>query len=119
MIFFARLASHNRVVILGIKDNIMNTTIYSPGIGAAFLILFNLLYFVLIMLLVSLFIERIWIGRSQWMILPLIAISFTVFFLHPRLFLRIMEAVTGSFSISGLLVITGFGILSGMVMSSL
>jgi hypothetical protein len=93
--------------------------ISSPGIGAAFLILFNLLYFVLIMILSSLFIERIWIGRSQWVILPFIAFSFALFFLHPRMFLHIIEAVAGPFSIQGILVVTGFGILAGMVMSSL
>jgi len=94
-------------------------TLSSPGIGAAFLILFNLLYFVLIMNLVSLFIERIWIGRSQWLILPMIALSVAVFFVHPALFLHIIQAVTGPFSIQGVLVVTGCGILSGMVTSSL
>ena len=94
-------------------------TLSSTGIGTALLILFNLLYFVMIMLLMSLFIERIWIGRSRWLILPLIVFSFTIFALHPGLFFRILEAVTGSFSLGGVLMITGFGILSGMVMSSL
>jgi len=91
----------------------------SPGIGAALLILFNLLYFVLITLLVSLFIERIWIGRSRWIILPVISLSFAIFAFHPALFLRILETVTGPFSLRGILAITGFGILAGMAMSSL
>ena len=91
----------------------------SPGISVALLILFNLLYFVLIMLLMSLFIERIWIGRSRWIILPLVTLSLIIFAIHPGLFLRILEAVTGSFSLRGMLEITGFGILAGMVMSSL
>lgn len=91
----------------------------SPGIGTALLILFNMLYFVLVMLLMSLFIENIWIGKSRWIILPLIVFSCTILALHPGLFLRILEAVTGSFSLHGMLAITGFGILSGMVMSSL
>lgn len=94
-------------------------TISSPGISAALLILFNLLYFVFIMLLMSLFIERIWIGRSRWIILPLVVFSIAIFALHPGLFLRILEAVTGSFSLGRILSITGFGILAGMVMSSL
>jgi hypothetical protein len=94
-------------------------TVSSPGIGTALLILFNLLYFVSIMLLISLFIERIWIGRSRWIILPLVVISFMIFAIHPNLFLHILEAVTGSFSLRGMLSITGFGILAGMVMSSL
>lgn len=94
-------------------------TIAPQGIGTAFLILFNLLYFVLIMNLVSLFIERIWTGRSQWVILPLIAASLIVFYFHPRLFLRMIEAVTGPLSFSGMLIITGFGILAGMITSSL
>ncbi|MEN6317853.1 MAG: hypothetical protein ABFD82_03710 [Syntrophaceae bacterium] len=94
-------------------------TIASPGLSTALLILFNLLYFILIMLLVSLFIERIWIGRSRWIILPLVFISFSIFIFRPNLFLRILEAVTGTFSLTGMLSITGFGILAGMVMSSL
>lgn len=105
--------------LFGIARGYYMNTVSSPGISAALLILFNLLYFVLIMLLVSLFIERIWIGRSKWIILPLITVSITIFILHPGLFLRILEAVTGSFSLQGILAITGFGILSGMVMSSL
>jgi uncharacterized membrane protein YqhA len=91
----------------------------SPGIGTALLILFNLLYFVTVMLLMSIFIERIWIGRSRWIILPVIAFLFIVFALYPRLFLRILQTVTGSFSIVRLFAITVFGILAGMVMSSL
>ena len=91
----------------------------SPGIGTALLILFNLLYFVSIMLLISLFIERIWIGRSRWIILPVVTFSFAIFVIRPGLFLNILEAVTGSFSMRGMLLITGFGILAGMVMSSL
>jgi hypothetical protein len=91
----------------------------SPGISVAFLILFNLIYFVLIMLLISLFIEKIWIGRSRWIILPLVTLSLIIFAIHPSLFLRILEAVTGSFSLRGMLAVTGFGILTGMVMSSL
>ncbi|ABC77678.1 hypothetical protein [Syntrophus aciditrophicus] len=93
--------------------------IASTGIGTAFLILFNLLYFVLIMNLVSLFIERIWIGRSQWIILPVIAVSLVVFYVYPTLFRHIIEAVTGPFSISGLLIVTGLGMLAGMLASSL
>ena len=85
----------------------------------ALLILFNLLYFVLIMLLMSIFIERIWIGRSRWIILPLVAVSLMIFAIHPGLFLRILEAVTGSFSLRGMLDITGLAVLAGMVMSSL
>ncbi|MGZ3596262.1 MAG: hypothetical protein ACXVAD_11885 [Syntrophales bacterium] len=96
----------------------MNTA-SSPGIGAALLILFNLLYFVAVMLLMSIFIERIWIGRSRWIILPLIAFSLMIFAFHPSLFPRILETVTGSFSIRGMFAITGFGILAGMLMSSL
>jgi hypothetical protein len=91
----------------------------SPGISAALLILFNLLYFVIIMLVMSLFIERIWIGRSRWIILPVIALSFVIFAFYPGLFLRILETVTGPFSIGGILAITGSGILAGMAMSSL
>jgi hypothetical protein len=91
----------------------------SPGIGAALLILFNLLYFVAVMLLMSIFVERIWIGRSRWIILPLIACSLAIFAFHPILFMRILETVTGSFSIWGMFAITGFGILAGMLMSSL
>ena len=94
-------------------------TVSSPGISTALLILFNLLYFVLIMLLTSLFIERVWIGRSRWIILPLVGFSLVIFALHPGLFLRMLEVVTGSFSFRGLLTITGFGSLAGMVMSSL
>lgn len=94
-------------------------TLASPGISAAFLILFNLLYFVLIMMVVSLFIETIWIGPSQWLLLPVIALSFLVFLCKPGLLLRIVEAVTGSFSLQGMLVITGCGILAGMAGSSL
>ena len=94
-------------------------TVSSPGISTALLILFNLLYFVLIMLLTSLFIERVWIGRSRWIILPLVAFSIMIFALHPGLFLRMLEVVTGSFSFRGMLAITGFGSLAGMVMSSL
>jgi hypothetical protein len=94
-------------------------TVSSPGIGAALLILFNLLYLVLITLLVSLFIEKIWIGRTRWLILPVISLSIVIFAFHPGLFLRILETVTGPFSIGGILAITGFGILAGMTMSSL
>ena len=94
-------------------------TVSSPGIGTALLILFNLLYFVAVMLLMSLFIERIWIGRSRWIILPVIAFSLVIFALHPGLFIRILETVTGPFSLRGMFAITGFGILAGMVMSSL
>ncbi|WP_093883083.1 hypothetical protein [Syntrophus gentianae] len=83
------------------------------------MILFNLLYFVLIMTLTSLFIERIWIGRTRWLILPLITLSFGLFFLKPSLFLYILGAVAGPFSIQGMLVVTGCGILAGMAMSSL
>ncbi len=90
--------------------------ISSPGIGDLFLILFNLLYFVLIMTLTSLFIERIWIGRTRWLILPLITLSFGLFFLKPSL---ILDAVAGPFSIRGMLVVTGCGILAGTAMSSL
>jgi len=93
--------------------------ISSPGISDALLILFNLVYFVMTMILTSLFVERIWIGRSQWLILPMIALSVAVFFVHPALFLHIIQAVTGPFSIQGVLVVTGCGILSGMVTSSL
>jgi len=91
----------------------------SPGIGTAFLILFNLIYLVMIMMLISLFIDRIWIGRSRWIILPVVAFSLATFGLHPGLFLHLIEAVTGSFSLRGMLVITGFGILAGMATSSL
>ena len=94
-------------------------TISSPGIGTALLILFNLQYFVFVTLLISLFIERIWIGRSRWIILPLAVFSIVIFALHPGLLLSLLEAVTGSFSLGRMLAITGFGILSGMVMSSL
>ncbi|MGO9138030.1 MAG: hypothetical protein ACLP9S_10475 [Syntrophales bacterium] len=91
----------------------------SPGIGAALLILFNLLYFVVVMLLMSIFIERIWIGRSRWIILPLIAFSLLIFAFRPSLFLKILETVTGSFSTRRMFTVTGFGILAGMLMSSL
>ena len=91
----------------------------SPGIGIALLILFNLLYCVAITLLISLYIERIWIGRSRWIILPLVVFSIVIFAVHPGLFLSVLKAVTGSFSLGRMLAITGFGILSGMVMSSL
>lgn len=91
----------------------------SPGIGAALSIHFNLFYFVAVMLLMSIFIERIWIGRSRCIILPLIAFSLVIFAFHPTLFLRILETVTASFLIRGMFVITGFGILAGMLMSSL
>ncbi|MGA2330948.1 MAG: hypothetical protein ABSG75_04240 [Syntrophales bacterium] len=91
----------------------------SPGIGAALLILFNLLYFVAVVLLMSIFIERIWIGRSRWIILPVIAFSLVIFASHPGLFIGILTTVTGPFSLLGMFAITGFGILVGMVMSSL
>ncbi|OPY82551.1 MAG: hypothetical protein A4E70_00711 [Syntrophus sp. PtaU1.Bin005] len=104
--------------MLVLRTNKMNA-ISSPGISDALLILFNLVYFVMTMILTSLFIERIWIGRTQWLILPLIALSLCLFLLHPPLFLHILKAVTGPFSIQGLMVVTGFGVLSGMVMSSL
>lgn len=94
-------------------------TVSSPGISTALLILFNLLYFVLIMLLTSFFIERVWSGRSRWIILPLVVFSIVIFALHPGLFLRMLETVTGLFSLRGMLVITGFGSLAGMVMSNL
>ena len=93
--------------------------ISSPRIGTALLILFNLLYLVLVMLLTSLFIERVWIGRSRWFILPLVVFSAVVFTVYPGLLLRILEAVTGAFSLRGMSAITGFGILAGMVMSTL
>ncbi len=94
-------------------------TVSAPGIGTALLILFNLLFFVLIMLLMSIFIERIWLGRSRWIILPVIGFSFVIFAFHPGLFLCILESVTGPFSFRGVLTITGFGVLAGMAMSSL
>jgi hypothetical protein len=95
------------------------SSVPSPTIGSALLILFNLLYFVMMMLVASLIIERVWIGRSRWITLPLVATSFLIFSLHPGLFLRILESVTDPFSFSGLVAISGFGILSGLVMSSL
>ena len=91
----------------------------SPGIGTAFLIMFNLLYFVMIVLLITLLIERIWVGWSRWIILPVVTISIAVFGFNPGLLLNIIEAVTGPFSLQGVLVITGFGILAGMAASSL
>jgi hypothetical protein len=89
------------------------------GISDAIGILFHLLYFVLIMLAASVFLDRIWIGRSQWIVLPLIAASILIFSLYPGLLLRILGAVTGPVSVRSLAVIAGFGILAGMVMASL
>jgi hypothetical protein len=94
-------------------------TVSSPGIGSAFLILFNLLYFVGVMLASSLYIENIWIGRSRWIVLPILVISVVVFYFYPGLFLQILEGVVGPFSVNGILSVTGFGILAGMAMSSL
>ncbi len=94
-------------------------TLSSSGIGAALSILFNLLYFVSIALLVSLLVERIWIGKSRWIILPVILLSVALLFLHPGLLLQTLREVTGSFSVRGLLSITGLGILAGMILSSL
>ena len=91
----------------------------SPGIGAALSILFNLLYFVTIALLFSLLIERIWIGKSRWILLTLVLLSVAILFLHPGLLLQTLQEETGSFSMRGLLSITGLGILAGMIMSSL
>jgi len=60
------LASIQESYYINGEDIYMNT-ISSPGISAALLILFNLLYFVFIMLLISLFIERIWIDSfASW-----------------------------------------------------
>jgi hypothetical protein len=91
----------------------------SPGIGTALLILFNLLYFVSVVLLMSISIERVWIGRSRWVILPIIASSIVIFAFRPGLFIRMLTTVTGPFSLLGMFAITGFGILAGMVISSL
>jgi len=95
------------------------SSLFSPGGSAALSILCSLLYFVLIMVLTILFIERIWVGRSQWTIVPLVLFSFVLFGFHPALFLDILEAVTGFFSFRGMVVISGFGILAGMATSSL
>jgi hypothetical protein len=91
----------------------------SPEIITVLMILFNLLYFVLVMFLMSFFIEVIWIGRSQWIILPLVIFSLAALGFHPTLFLHNLEAVTGTVSFLGILVITGFAILAGMIASSL
>ena len=94
-------------------------TLSSSGIGTALSILFNLLYFVSIALLVSLLIERIWIGKSRWILLPLVLLSVAIWFLYPGLLLQTLREVTGSFSVRGLLSITGLGILAGTILSSL
>lgn len=94
-------------------------TVSSPGIGTAFLILFHLLYFVGITLASSLFIENIWIGRSRWIVLPLLAITLVIFYFTPGLLLRLLEVVIGPFSVSGILSITAFEIIAGLAMSSL
>jgi hypothetical protein len=91
----------------------------SPGIATALLILFHLMYFVTITLLSSLFIEKLWVGRSRWIIQPLAALSVTALAIYPGFILHIIKGLTASFSVSGILSITGFGILAGAVMSSL
>lgn len=97
----------------------MMETAYTPGIGDALIILFNLLYFVGVMLASSLFIEHIWISRSKWVILPVIAMSILLFFCYPGLLEHILKGVVGPFTLKGILTVTGVGILSGMVMSGL
>ncbi|HPL64786.1 MAG TPA: hypothetical protein PK587_13570 [Syntrophales bacterium] len=89
------------------------------GISDAIGILFHLLYFVLIMLGTSVFLDRIWAGRSQWIVLPLVAASILLFSVYPGLLLGILKSVTGPVSIGSLVVIAGFGVLAGMVMASL
>jgi len=93
-------------------------SIFLPGIGTALLILFGLLYFVVVMVLSIIFIERVWTGQSKWLILPVVICSAVIFGFHPSLLLRILEAMIG-FSISGLFAVTGLGILAGMAASSL
>lgn len=95
------------------------SNVNSLEIISVFGILFNLLYFVLVMFLMSFFIEVIWIGRSQWIILPLVILSLALLGFHPTLFIHILKTVTGTFSFSGILIITGLGILAGMIASSL
>lgn len=90
-----------------------------PGIMDAVQILFHLLYFVFVLSATSLFLEKVWIGRTRWIILPVIALSLVLFSIHPGLVPGILTAIIGPSTISNLAVITGSGILAGMVATSL
>ncbi|MEN6375622.1 MAG: hypothetical protein ABFD75_12715 [Smithella sp.] len=93
-------------------------SILLPGIGTAFLILFGLLYFVVVMVSSIIFIERVWTGQSKWIILPVVILSAVIFGFHPSIFLRIFETTSG-LPCSGLFAVTGLGILAGMAASTL
>lgn len=93
-------------------------SIFLPGIGTAFLILFGLLYFVVVMVLSIIFIERVWTGPSKWLILPVVVFTAVIFVFHPSLLLRFFETMSG-LPILGFLGVTGLGMLAGMAASSL
>ncbi len=91
----------------------------SPDITDALLILFNLLYFVLILSITSLLIERIWLGWSRWIILPVVASALIVFPIYPRLIVRILQSLIGPFSLVNFFIITAMGVWAGMAITSL
>ncbi len=91
----------------------------SPSIFDALQILFHLLYFIFVLSATSLVLEKVWIGPTRWTILPVIALSLTLFCIYPGLILRILNAVVGPFSPRSLLVMTGSGMLAGMAGTSL
>ncbi|MEQ8152727.1 MAG: hypothetical protein ABRQ30_04140 [Smithellaceae bacterium] len=93
-------------------------SIFLPGIETAFLILFGLLYFVVVMVLSIIFIERVWTGPSKWVILPVVVFSAVIFGFQPSLLLRIFETMSG-LPCLGFLGVTGLGMLAGMAASSL
>ncbi len=82
-------------------------------------ILFHLLYFVFILSVTSLFLERIWIGRTRWLILPVIALSLVFFSVYPGLILGVLHAMIGPTTARNFAIITGSGILAGMAGTSL
>lgn len=90
-----------------------------PDITDALLILFNLLYFVLILSVTSLLIERVWLGSSRWVILPIVASAFIAFPVCPRLIVIILRSLIGPFSWLNFLIITATGIWAGMAVTSL
>lgn len=100
------------------REVIFMNSIFLPGIGTAFLILFGLLYFVVVMVLSIIFIERVWTGPSKWLILPVVVFTAIIFVFHPSLLLRFFETMSG-LPILGFLGITGLGMLAGMAASSL
>ena len=97
----------------------MMDNLFSSGINTALSILISLFYFVLVMLMTIIFLERVWTGPSQWAIVPVVLCSLALLGFHPSIFLIIIDAVTGFFSFQGVSVMTGVGILAGMASCSL